>query len=73
MKQPEEIFQLREDVIEYLTKSLPPQQVKEVRSLLAKYFLEKGEEEFEKMAAEKQWNNETYKQWLNEHHRTSYK
>lgn len=72
MNKMESIEKRREEVIQYLTERLPSNQVEEVRSLLAKYFLEKADEEFDKLARNKGWTAETYEQWLNEHNRTPY-
>jgi hypothetical protein len=64
-----DIVRKREEVKEFLTQRLPEKQVAEVRQLLSNYFLNKAEEAFEKIAAEKAWTASEYERWANEHWR----
>jgi hypothetical protein len=44
-----------------------------IKGILSRYFADKASDEFEKLAEEKGWTAETYRQWAHEHNRTPYK
>jgi hypothetical protein len=69
---PNSIEAIREEIAEVLSKNLPQQQVQEIRQMLAEYFAKKTTEEFDKLAHEKGWNEQTYEQWLKERMRKPY-
>ncbi len=60
---------LQMELLKVFNRDLPDEQVLEIRSLLADYFLNKAYEELEKLEKEKGWTAETYEQWANEHWR----
>jgi hypothetical protein len=60
---------LQMELLKIFNRDLPDEQVLEIRSLLAEYFLNKADEELERLEKEKGWTAETYEQWANEHWR----
>lgn len=60
---------LQMELLKMFNRDLPDEQVLEIRSLLADYFLKKADEELERLEKEKGWTAETYEQWANEHWR----
>jgi hypothetical protein len=60
---------LQMELLKVFNRDLPDEQVLEIRSLLADYFLKKADEELERLENEKGWTAETYEKWANEHWR----
>jgi hypothetical protein len=66
-----DIVRKREEVTEFLPQLLPEKQVAEVSQLLGNYFLNRAEDAFESIAAEKAWMASEYESRTNEQWRKS--
>ena len=63
---------LQLELLKIFSFNVNDQQLKEIKSLLAKYFAEKATSEMDALWDEKKWSNDTMDQWSQEHLRTKY-
>ncbi|GAA4414622.1 hypothetical protein GCM10023187_44350 [Nibrella viscosa] len=63
---------LQIELLKTFAYSLPEEQIQEIRSLLADYFLTKMDVELERLSQENQWDEQTFEGWANEHNRSPY-
>lgn len=59
-------IEFHKDLMTLLQNNLPEKDVNALRKIIADYFIDKLNEEMEKLEEEKGWTKETYDQWLNE-------
>ncbi len=71
--QPTKLSNLQLELLKIFSRNISDEQLLEIKSLLAHYFAEKVDKEFEKLEKEKGWTVETYEKWAKEHMRTPYK
>lgn len=64
-------FQLELNAL--LSAYMSGEELKEIKQLISNYYAEKLTKEFDKLANERGWTQETYKSWLTENLRTPYK
>jgi hypothetical protein len=64
---------LQLELLKLFQFELDDKQLLEIRTLLAKYFAERGSAGMDKLWDERGWTAATMEQWLNEHNRSSNK
>jgi hypothetical protein len=64
---------LQLELLKVFSFDLSDQQIREIRSLLAKYFAEQATREMDKLWENEKWSDETMEKWSKEHMRTKYK
>lgn len=55
---------LQLEILKVYNVELPEEQLLEVRDLLARYFADKASDEMDRLWEEKNWSNETMREWL---------
>ncbi|MDB5124317.1 MAG: hypothetical protein JWP94_2446 [Mucilaginibacter sp.] len=55
------------ELLKLFQYNLPEKQLAEIKNMLAKYFAETATAGMDKLWQENNWNNDTMKQWANEH------
>lgn len=73
LEQSSKLSNLQLELLKIFSRNISDEQLLEVKEILSRYFADKASDEFEKLAEERGWTAETYKQWANEHNRTTYK
>lgn len=63
---------LQLELIKLFKYELPDNQIREIKTLLSKYFAEKASDEMDRLWEENNWSNKTMDDWSNEHLRTKY-
>lgn len=64
---------LQLELLKIFSFKLTDQQLIEIRNLLANYFAQRVDEEFEKVWKEKGYSSDIIHEWANEHMRTPYR
>lgn len=72
MISPTKLTNLQVELLQTFAYSLPEEQLKEIRQLLAQYFLAKADEEMDKLSLKHDWDDTTYTAWATGHERTPY-
>ncbi len=76
MALPEQSYKLTNlqlELLKIFSRNISQDQLLEIKGILSRYFADKASDEFEKLAEEKGWTAETYRQWANEHLRSATK
>jgi hypothetical protein len=68
--QPQKLTNLQLELLKIFSYPLNPQQLMDIKNLLTNYFTEQAEQEMDKLWEEKNWDNSTMTEWVNEHLRT---
>lgn len=55
---------LQLEILKVYSVELPEEQLLEVRDILARYFADKASDEMDRLWEEKNWSNDTMRQWL---------
>jgi hypothetical protein len=55
---------LQLEILKVYNVELPEEQLLEVRDLLARYFADKASDEMDRLWEEKNWSNDTMREWL---------
>jgi hypothetical protein len=71
--QSSKLTNLQLELLKIFSRNISDEQLLEIKGILSRYFADKASDEFEKLAEEKGWTAETYRQWAHEHNRTLYK
>ncbi|WP_128545485.1 hypothetical protein [Larkinella soli] len=64
---------LQLELLETFSYQLPEEQIREIRQLLTQYFLDKADQEMDRLRQENGWNEKTVEQWAQAHERTPYR
>lgn len=72
MEEAKGLTNLQLELLKIFSFNVDDQQLREIKSLLAKYFAEKVTSEMDRLWDEKKWSNDTMDQWSKEHLRTKY-
>lgn len=64
---------LQLELLKVFSYDLSREQLLEIRQLLAKYFAQKVDEEMSRLWEEREWTEETMREWANEHLRSNKK
>lgn len=64
---------LQLELLKVFSYDLSKEQLLEIRQLLAKYFAQKVDEEMSRLWEEREWTEETMREWANEHLRSNKK
>ena len=67
MQTAEKLTNVQIELLKIFKYDLPDTQLAEIKNLLANYFAESATAEMDKLLDENNWNNETMKDWTNEH------
>ena len=70
--QPTKLSNLQLELLKIFSRNISNEQLQEIKGILTRYFADKASDEFERLAEEKGWTAETYRQWSKEHMRTPY-
>lgn len=70
--QPQKLTNLQLELLKVFSYQLDPQQLTDIKDLLANYFAEQATREMDKLWQEQGWDENTMAQWANEHLRTSH-
>jgi hypothetical protein len=70
--QTQKLTNLQLELLKIFSYQLKPQQLTDIKNLLANYFAEQATQEMDKLWEENNWDNNTMTEWANEHIRTSY-
>jgi hypothetical protein len=62
---------LQVELLQLFAYELSDAQIMEIKALLANYFAEKASDRMDQLWEERNWNDETMRQWGNEHLRAS--
>ena len=68
----QKLTNLQVEILQLFSYSLPDEQLIEIRSLLAQYFLDKADAEMDRLTNENGWNATTVEAWAKGHERTTY-
>jgi hypothetical protein len=68
-EQSSKLSNLQLELLKIFSRNISDQQLLEIKGILSRYFADKASDEFERLAEERGWTVETYKQWTNEHSR----
>jgi hypothetical protein len=71
--QPTKLSNLQLELLKIFSRNISDDQLLEIKGILSRYFADKASDEFERLAEERGWTAETYRQWAKEHMRTPYK
>ncbi len=55
------------ELLKLFQYNLPEKQLAEIKNMLAKYFADTATAEMDRLWEENDWDNETMKEWTNEH------
>jgi hypothetical protein len=69
-EQSSKLSNLQLELLKIFSRNISDQQLLEIKGILSRYFADKASDEFERIAEERGWTAETYRQWGNEHNRT---
>lgn len=58
------------ELLKLYSTNIPDEQLREIKLLLSHYFADKASDGIDKLWDENNWNNDTMKQWTNEHNRS---
>ena len=72
MTAPAKLTNLQVELLQTFAYPLSDEQLKEIRQLLAQYFLDKTDAEMDKLWQENGWSEDTIETWAKGHDRTSY-
>jgi hypothetical protein len=61
---------LQLELLKVFSIPIKEDQLKEIKALLSRYFADKATEEMDRLWDEKNWSDETMREWANEHLRT---
>ncbi len=70
--QTQKLTNLQLELLKIFSYQLKPQQLTDIKNLLANYFAEQATQEMDKLWEENNWDNNTMTEWANEHLRTPY-
>jgi hypothetical protein len=70
--QTQKLTNLQLELLKIFSYQLKPQQLTDIKNLLANYFAEQAMQEMDKLWEENNWDNNTMTKWANEHIRTPY-
>lgn len=70
-EQSPKLSNLQLELLKIFSRNISDEQLLEIKGILSKYFADKATDEFEKLAKERGWIAQTYKQWVDEHNRIS--
>ncbi len=70
--QDQKLTNLQLELLKIFSYQLEPQQLIDIKNLLANYFAEQATQEMDKLWDENKWDNSTMTEWANEHLRTPY-
>jgi hypothetical protein len=70
--QTQKLTNLQLELLKIFSYQLKPQQLTDIKNLLANYFAEHATQEMDKLWEENNWDNNTMTEWANEHLRTPY-
>ena len=70
--QTQKLTNLQLELLKIFSYQLNPQQLTDIKNLLASYFAEQATQEMDKQWEENNWDNNTMAEWANEHLRTPY-
>lgn len=70
--QTQKLTNLQLELLKIFSYQLNPQQLTDIKNLLANYFAEQATQEMDKLWEENNWDNNTMTEWANEHIRTPY-
>ena len=70
--QTQKLTNLQLELLKIFSYQLNPQQLTDIKYLLANYFAEQATQEMDKLWEENNWDNNTMTEWANEHIRTPY-
>ncbi|MBO0939566.1 hypothetical protein J2I47_23655 [Fibrella sp. HMF5335] len=73
MVAPTKLTNLQLELLQTFAYSLPDEQLVEIRTLLAQYFLDKTDAEMDRLVNENGWDQSTFDAWAKGHERTVYK
>lgn len=57
------------ELLKLFQYNLPEKQLVEIKNILAKYFAQSATEEMDRLWEENEWDNNTMRNWANEHNR----
>lgn len=60
---------IQQELLKFFSTNIPEEQLLEIKKLLSDYFAEKAGHEIARLWEVNDWNNNTMKQWTNEHNR----
>ncbi len=60
---------MQKELLKLYATNIPDEQLKEIKVLLSNYFANKASDEVDKLWDENKWDEETMKEWANEHNR----
>jgi hypothetical protein len=60
---------MQKELLRLYSTEIPYEQLEEIKFLLSRYFAEKATSEMDRLWDENNWNDQTMKQWANEHNR----
>ena len=60
---------MQKELLKLYATNIPEKQLLEIKLLLSNYFAVKATEEMDNLWEKNNWNEETMKQWANEHNR----
>ena len=72
-EQSSKLSNLQLELLKIFSRNISDRQLLEIKGILSRYFADKASDEFEKLAEERGWTAETYRQWASEHNRASSK
>ena len=64
---------LQIELVKLIAYQVDDRQLLEIKDILARYFAAEATKEMDKLWQEKEWSNDTMKEWANTHMRTLYK
>ena len=70
--QTQKLTNLQLELLKIFSYQLKPQQLTDIKNLLANYFAEQATQETDKLWEENNWDNYTMTEWANEHLWTPY-
>ena len=68
-EQSSKLSNLQLELLKIFSRNTSDRQLLEIKGILSRYFADKASDEFERLAEERGWTIETYRQWANEHNR----
>ncbi len=61
---------IQKELLKVYAANIPDQQLNEVKVLLSEYFADKASDEFDQLWEKNKWDEQTMKDWENEHNRS---
>ena len=61
---------IQKELLKVYAANIPDQQLNEIKELLSKYFAGKASDEFDQLWEQNSWDEQTMKDWANEHNRS---